>query len=68
MILKTKLPQLRREHDITQSELAEKVGVRRETIARLEKGQYNPSLKLAYDIAQLFRVSIETVFQYVEED
>jgi len=45
-------------------DLARKVGVRRETIVFLEKGKYNPSLKLAYDIAQLFGMKIEEVFVF----
>ena len=46
----------------TQEELAKLVGVRRETIGNLEKGKYNPSLVLAWNIAQVFGVSIEEVF------
>ena len=64
--LKTKIVEFRRKQDITQCELADRVGVRRETIVRLERGQYNPSLKLAYDIANVFGVPIEEVFQFTE--
>ena len=64
--LKTKIVEFRREQNITQGDLADRVGVRRETIVRLERGQYNPSLKLAYDISQVFGVSIEELFQFVE--
>lgn len=46
----------------TQEELADKVGVRRETIMRLEKAQYNPSLKLAIDIARAIDAPIEEIF------
>ena len=46
----------------TQEELAEKVGVRRETIMRLEKAQYNPSLKLAIDISRAVEAPIEEIF------
>lgn len=49
-----------------QGELAELVGVRRETIIRLEKGQYNPSLKLAMDIAKVFGVTVEELFFFEE--
>jgi len=49
-----------------QGELARRVGVRRETIVHLEAGRYNPSLKLAYDIAKVFNVSIEEIFRYEE--
>lgn len=57
-----RVKELRARHDMTQSDLARKVGVRRETIVFLEKGKYNPSLKLAYDIAQVFGMTIEEVF------
>lgn len=50
-----------------QAELAALVGVRRETIGRLEKGQYNPSLKLAMDIAKVFDRTVEEVFSFQEE-
>ena len=50
-----------------QGDLAELVGVRRETIIRLEKGQYNPSLKLAVDIARVFGCAVEDVFIFEEE-
>lgn len=53
---------------MSQNELAEKVGVRRETIVRLEKGQYNPSLKLAMDISKVFQTSVEDVFFFIEEN
>ena len=48
--------------DLTQEQLAEKVGVRRETIMRLEAGKYNPSLKLAIDISRVVETPIEEVF------
>ena len=47
---------------LTQEKLAEKVGVRRETIIYLEQGKYNPSLKLAYDIARVLEARIEDIF------
>jgi putative transcriptional regulator len=47
---------------LTQEQLAEIVGVRRETIIYLEKGKYNPSLKLAHDIARVLKTSIEDIF------
>lgn len=49
-------------HGLTQEQLAEKVGVRRETIMRLEKAQYNPSLKLAVDISRVLNAPIEDIF------
>lgn len=57
-----RIKELRARHDLTQDDLARKVGVRRETIVFLEKGKYNPSLKLAYDIAWTFNEKIEAVF------
>lgn len=48
--------------DMTQEQLAEMVGVRRETIMRLEKAQYNPSLKLAVDISRAVEAPIEEIF------
>ena len=48
--------------EMTQEQLAEKVGVRRETIMRLEKAQYNPSLKLAIDISRIVEAPIEDLF------
>lgn len=49
-------------HKMTQQELADSVGVRRETIVNLEKGKYNPSLKLALSISQVFDVAVEDLF------
>jgi putative transcriptional regulator len=65
--LKTKIKEYRAKYDMKQGELAEKVGVRRETIIRLEKGQYNPSLKLAMDIAKLFGTTVEELFSFDDE-
>ena len=56
------LRELRKEKELTQEQLAEKVGVRRETIMRLEKAQYNPSLKLAIDISRVLNAPIEDIF------
>lgn len=65
---KTKIREHRAKWDMNQQTLAELVGVRRETIGHLERGSYNPSLKLAWDIANVFQVSIEEIFEYVEEE
>jgi putative transcriptional regulator len=65
-ILKTKIKYFREKLNIKQSELAELVGVRRETILHLENGKYNPSLKLAMDIAKVFGVTVEEVFEFIE--
>ena len=53
--------------DLTQEQLANLVGVRRETIMRLEKAQYNPSLKLAVDISRAVDAPIEEIFIFPEE-
>lgn len=53
---------------MTQQELADKVGVSRQTIMQLEKNRYNPSMLLAYGIAQVFGVTIEDLFDFKEED
>lgn len=61
---KTKIKEHRTKPGMKQGELAELVGVRRETIIRLEKGQYNPSLKLAMDIAKVFDTTVEELFTF----
>ena len=58
----TRIKELRARDNLTQADLAGLVGVRRETIVFLEKGQYNPSLKLAHMIASVFNLPIEEVF------
>ncbi|NHJ47750.1 MAG: helix-turn-helix transcriptional regulator [Asgard group archaeon] len=66
--MKTRLKEFRARFNLTQKELAHKVGVRRETIVFLEKGKYNPSLILAYKIAKLFKTSIEDIFIIEDSD
>jgi len=60
--MKTRIKEYRAKYDLTQEELAKKVGVRRETIVFLEKGKYNPSLRLAFDVARVLRAKIEELF------
>ncbi len=60
--MKTRIKELRARFNLTQSDLALKVGVRRETIVFLEQGKYMPSLKLAHDVARVFGEPIEEVF------
>jgi putative transcriptional regulator len=60
--MENKIKEFRNKLGLTQEELAQKVSVRRETIVFLEQGKYNPSLKLAYEIAKTFKVKIEEVF------
>lgn len=67
-MLKTDIHMLRWESNMKQEELAEKVGVRRETIGALEKGKYNPSLKLAMDIAKVFGKQVEDIFHFYDEE
>ena len=66
-MLVTKLKEDRERDGLKQADLADLVGVRRETIVNLEKGRYNPSLKLAMDLAKVFHVSVEELFRYTEE-
>jgi len=65
--MKTRIKELREKHGITQEVLAQKVDVTRQTILFLEKGTYNPSLRLAYKIARVFNSRIEDVFSFKDE-
>lgn len=60
--MKTKIRELRQQHNLTQEDLAEAVGVTRQTILFLEKGTYNPSLRLAHRIAHQLGKRIEDIF------
>ena len=65
--IKNRIRKLRFEHDeMTQQQLAEIVGVTRQTIIAIEQGRYAPSLPLAFQISNAFGVSIEQIFEYVE--
>lgn len=59
-----KIKELRLRANLTQEELAQKVKVRRETIVFLEQGKYNPSLKLAHDVAAVFKTSVDELFEF----
>jgi putative transcriptional regulator len=59
-----RIKELRARYNLTQEDLARKVNVRRETIVFLERNKYNPSLKLAYDIARTFNSKIEDIFLF----
>lgn len=61
-MITNRIKEYRARFDMKQEELARLVGVRRETIGNLEKGKYNPSLVLAWNIAQVFGVTIEEIF------
>lgn len=65
--MKNRLEEIRKQHGITQEELAEKLEVSRQTISSLENGRYNPSILLAFKIAKVFGLSVEEVFIYEEE-
>lgn len=64
--MRTRIKELRARYDMTQEDLARQVGVRRETILFIEKGKYNPSLKLAHDISRALQSTIEEVFIFDE--
>ena len=64
----TRIHELRREQKMSQSELAAAVGIRRETLSHLENGKYNPSLKLAMDLAKVFGPRVEDVFEFIEDE
>lgn len=66
--MKTRIKEFRARYNLTQAELAEKVGVRRETIVFLERGKYNPSLKLAHDIAVALNSKIDELFIFDDEE
>jgi len=67
MTMKTKIKEYRAKYALTQEDLAALVGVRRETIVHLENGRYNPSLKLAHDIAQALHAQIEDLFIFEDK-
>ncbi len=66
--MKTRIKEFRARYNLTQEDLANLVGVRRETIVFLEKGKYNPSLKLAHDVAKALHSSIDELFIFDEEE
>ncbi|MTI46404.1 helix-turn-helix transcriptional regulator [Sporosalibacterium faouarense] len=66
--MKNRLDEIRKKHNMTQEELAEKLKVSRQTIGSLENGRYNPSIILAFKIAKLFKTSIEEIFIYGESE
>ncbi len=65
-LLLTNIKEYRAKYDLSQDDLADRVHVRRETINRLEKGLYNPSLKLAMDIAKELKTTVEKLFIFEE--
>jgi len=61
--MRNKIKELRARFDLTQEYLAKRTGVRRETIVFLEKGKYNPSLRLAHDVAKALKTSVDNLFE-----
>ena len=66
--MQTRIKELRARHNLTQDDLAKKVGVRRETILYMEKGKYNPSLKLAHDVAKALKTTIDNLFFFDDQE
>jgi len=66
-IFNTKIKMLRAEKNLTQEELAIDLGVNRGTILEIERGTFNPSLKLAFNIANYFEKTVDEIFEYLEE-
>jgi DNA-binding XRE family transcriptional regulator len=66
--MKTRIKELRARHDLTQAQLAALLGVRQETISFIEQGKYNPSLRLAYRIAQALQSSLDELYIFDDED
>ncbi len=65
--MRNHIKELRARYDLTQEDLARMVGVRRETIVFLEKGKYNPSLRLAHDVAKALRTTIDGLFVFDDQ-
>ena len=65
--MKNQLEELRRQHAIRQEDLAQALGVSRQTVISLEKGKYNPSLALAFKLSRYFGLSIEDIFDDSDE-
>lgn len=66
--MRTRIKELRARHNLTQEQLADKIGVRRETILFIESGKYNPSLKLAFQIAKELQSKVDEVFFFEDEE
>jgi len=66
--MKTRIKEYRAKYNLTQEKLAEMVGVRRETIIFLEQGKYNPSLRLAHNVAKSLNTTIEELFLFEDDE
>lgn len=67
-MISNRIKEFRARNNMSQEDLANAVGVRRETIGNLENGRYNPSLALAWNIAKVFGVTIEEIFTVYNDD
>ena len=65
--MRTRIKELRARYNLTQDDLARKIGVRRETILFIENGKYVPSLKLAHDIAKVLKTSMDELFMFEKD-
>ncbi len=65
--MRTRIKEFRARYDLTQENLARKIGVRRETILFIENGKYVPSLKLAHDIAKVLKSSVDELFLFEKD-
>jgi len=65
--MKNRIEEIRKQRDLRQEELAERLEVSRQTISSLENGRYNPSITLAFKIARYFDMPIEAIFIYEED-
>jgi len=65
--MKTRIKELRARYDMTQDDLARRIGVRRETILFIENGKYIPSLKLAHDIAKILKITVDELFIFEDD-
>ena len=68
MAFKTRIKEFRAKFDLTQEDLAKMVKIRRETIIYLEKGKYNPSLKLAHDVARALKTTVDELFIFDDKE
>jgi len=66
--MKNRIKEFRAKYDLTQEDLAKKVGVRRETIVFLEQNKYNPSLNLAHEVAKALKTTIDELFVFEEKN
>lgn len=67
-MIKNKIKVFRAMHDLTQEQLAQQIGVTRQTVIAIEKDKYQPSLKLAFKLARYFHVTIEELFEDDENE